>query len=246
MSAIKCTDSNLGKIAAASRMKRIKILSGIAIGMAIALVGCGEQEKDGPIVDNVQQPSIGLNGIGFNGIGFNGIGFNGIGFNGMGFIGVGWGGMPAAQDCNPGPPADNNCTSLHDWVNHTDANGNGTVGDDDDKRGRVMALDYWVNCACPAGTSIPFSDTHGLLSTTFKGAFGLAPTWCGADSSAVVPEDELQAVSACLLARVNMRAEHVPLSIRGYEDSLSPVGNEKMTHRFALSSYFGNLWKSGS
>ena len=267
MSAIKFTSSNLEKTASASPAKRPLLLSGIAMGMALAFAGCGQQQDEKDIsVDNVQQPAIsyngvgfngvgfngvgfngvGFNGVGFNGVGFNGVGFNGVGFNGVGFNGVAWGGIPSAKDCNPGPPVDNNCTSLHDWINHTDANGNGIVGDDDDKRGRVMALEYWVSCACPAGTSIPFSDTHGLLSTTFNGAFGLAPTWCGADTNVEVPEEELQVVSACLLARVNMRAEHVPLSIRGYENSLTPTGNELMTHRLAISSYFGNLWKSAN
>ena len=184
----------------------------------------------------------GWNGSGWNGNGWNGSGWNGSGWNGSGWNGNAWGGTGSAQDCTITPNNDS-CTTLHDWVNHTDVNGNGVAGDNDDKGARVQALSYWVSCACPPNVTIPFSDTHGLISTTFSGGLGLAPTWCGSDTSAAVPSSEMEIVSACLMARINMKGKHYPLSLRSLESGTALTTNEKLTHNEPLAWYWGNLWK---
>jgi len=153
-----------------------------------------------------------------------------------------WGGTSTAQDCTV-TPNNNSCTTIHNWVNHMDADGNGIPGEEADRLRRVKSLAYWVSCACDASVAIPFSDTHGLISTTLYGGLGLAPIWCGSDPNARVPESEQQIVSACLLARVNLKGKHFPLSLRSLESGTALTTNEALTHRSGLAMYWGNLWK---
>ena len=184
----------------------------------------------------------GWNGGGWNGLGWNGGGWNGGGWNGGGWNGNAWGGIGSAQDCTISPN-NNNCTTLHDWVNHSDVDNNGIAGDEYDRRTRVQALAYWVSCACPASVEIPFSDTHGLFSTALYGQFGLAPIWCGSDSNASVPTSEMEIVSACLMARINMKGKHVPLSLQSLEPGTALSTNERITHGTPMSRFWGNLWR---
>ena len=190
------------------------------------------------------------NGLGWNGVGGAGSAFNGIGWNNATstWSGNAWGGAgPLQTDCQP-TTNNNSCTTVHNWVNHLDANGNGVVGypsDANDIQIQVSNLGAWVSCACPANVAIPFSDTHGLVpATTFYGGLGLAPTWCGSNASAVVPTSEIQIVSACLIAKVNMKGKHFPLSMRSQEAGTAVSINESFLSIEPAAMYWGNLWSS--
>src|SRR5262249_53988404 len=134
------------------------------------------------------------NGEIWNGEIWNGLGWDQHALAGPGWYGLGWhnnsqswdanawGGTTTAQDCTV-TPNNNSCTTLHNWVNHLDFDGNGIPGEANDRQMAVKALAYWVSCACASNVAIPFSDTHGLLSTTLYGGLGLAPNWCGSSAS---------------------------------------------------------------
>lgn len=207
------------------------------------------------------------NGLGWVGTGTGsvGIGWTGSGWSGAPWSGYGWNGQiwnGQAWNDVPGQNAPT-FTTLHNWLNHTDDNHDGIptedkikkcgppgtysasyLNDTEDLMGRIQSLAYWVDCACPATVQIPLNDTHGRYSTTLYGGLGLAPTWCGPDANAQVPESEIQIVSACLLARVNMAGKHFPLSLRSTEPSTAVSLNEAITHSIPVSFYWGNLWQS--
>jgi hypothetical protein len=72
------------------------------------------------------------------------------------------------------------------------------------------------------------------------GLFGLGQTWCG--GSGPVPASEMQAVSACLFARLNAAGKHNVLSIRGYENSLALGDNEQLFMAYLSTRNWGHLW----
>ena len=249
----------------------------LAMSVSMVLGGCmGTEEIDPGSVDSQPHRPIpeidpGYNGQQYNGQQYNGLGWIGsgpmgqgyeglgyessptphweaIGLDGQGgFLGPSWGGdFPVSLDCTP---SNNNpsCTTLHNWVNHSDQNGNSVVGypyDQDDIEQRVTTLSYWVRCACPSDVSIPFSDTHGTVATTLHGSFGLATTWCSGSAGTTVPEAEMQRVSACLLSLVNTKGKHYPLSIRSTEPGTAMTTNEALVEERALALFFGNVWKA--
>jgi len=98
---------------------------------------------------------------------------------------------------------------------------------------------YLVRCALPSGHSISKTDPSGR-SYTFSGMFGLAPGWesgaCGTSCQ--------EAVSACMLAHINVAGVHVaiwmdsPISAIGFGKS-SIYPNEEGT-------FFGNIFVTGS
>jgi hypothetical protein len=205
------------------------------------------------------------NGLGSEGQLWKGIGWNAGTWSAAPWGGFGWNGQPWNGADWYGVPGQNapTFTTLHNWINHSDANQNGVPSSDkirkcgpagtysasylnetEDLYRRIKSLSYWVSCACPAGVEIPFGDTHGRFSTTLYGGLGLAPTWCGNDPSAQVPASEMEIVSACLLARVNLDGKRFPLSLRSIEPGTAVTANERITHGQPFSWYWGNLWKS--
>lgn len=210
------------------------------------------------------------NGLGWNGSAWNGIGWNGSAWNGSAWNGSAWNGSAWNGSAWNGVTGQDSpiFTTLHNWINHSDVNGDGLpsasrinkcgptnkqgtgqtyssyyLNGDDEMMARVQALEYWTSCACPSGVEIPFSDTHGRYATTLYGGLGLAPIWCGSNANATVPEAEVELVSACLLARVNISGRHFPLSLRSLESGTAYTANEYISHRKAVAWYFGNLWK---
>ena len=81
----------------------------------------------------------------------------------------------------------------------------------------------------------------GVTETrTFQGAFDLAPTWCRGTGTVLL--EEMQAVSACLFARMNTKGIHNPLSLRGVNSSLALGDNEKLFMAYPEGQFFGNIW----
>ena len=250
-----------------------------ALSLAFALAACSgsaetepalETKKDVVAFNGLGTSGVEWNGLSWNGLGWNGLSWNGLGWNGLSWNGAAWNGLAwnglawngLAWNGVPGQDSPT-FTTLHNWINHSDVNGNNTpstdkigfcgpsgsgtydpayLNDSEDLEQRLLAMSYWVNCACAAGVSIPFSDTHGRGSTTFYGGLGLAPTWCGSSTTAEVPVSEIQKVSACLMARVNMKGQHVPVSLRTIDAGTATSEGERLTHQVELSWHWGNLF----
>jgi hypothetical protein len=100
------------------------------------------------------------------------------------------------------------------------------------------ALTFIVSCALPAGQSIdvPVDGT----TYTFEGEIGLAPEWGQEGGSCDVECQEW--VSACLLARVNYRGDHVEISIRGGDNALRSTRDERADYANREAAYFGNVF----
>ena len=193
----------------------------IATGLSTLLAGCGAKVDNADQLTNRPQDSIGWNSIGWNSIGWNSIGWNGIGWTGTSFA-------------NPSITPD---WGLDPWINDPAISV-------PEREARLLGVAYWTGCACDATDHLAWSGTDpstGLPTTrTFDGAFGLAPTWC--HGTAPVPTGELEAVSACLFARINNKGIHNALSIRGSESSLRLVDNEKLFMAYPEGQLWGNLF----
>lgn len=77
---------------------------------------------------------LGWNGLSWNGLGWNGLSWNGIAWNGLSWNGAAWNGLgwngSAWDGYNWNGIAGQNSptfTTLHDWVNHSDADGDGSL-----------------------------------------------------------------------------------------------------------------------
>ena len=102
-----------------------------------------------------------------------------------------------------------------------------------DPAARELA-EYVVSCALPAG------EEAVVGGVAFAGAVGLAPEWAeGACGDACA-----RWLSACLLARVNARGEHVEISMRGPHPALHPVPGELAEFTQEEGTYFGDLFAS--
>jgi hypothetical protein len=102
---------------------------------------------------------------------------------------------------------------------------------------RLRILRYEIECALPAATLVEV--VYRDIGYTFAGQIGLGPSWLAGQMSG----REQERVSACLLARVNGRGEHLSILLLGpYPglDSLSIAENVSYPTREA--TYFGNLF----
>ena len=208
----------------------------VALGITSILSGCSANPEATPDTNTRPQNAIGFNAIGFNAIGFNAIGFNAIGFNAIGFNSINWDGIgwTGTGFANPSITPD---WGLDPWVNDTSI----SLAD---QQARITGISYWTGCACNAGDHLKWvghDPSTGLLTTMyFDGLLGLAPTWC--HGTTAVPPSELEAVSACLYARINTKGIHNALSIRGYENTLKLADNEKLFMAYPEGQYWGSLY----
>ncbi|WP_437689112.1 hypothetical protein [Sorangium sp. So ce176] len=99
-------------------------------------------------------------------------------------------------------------------------------------------LSFIVSCALPEDES--FKVEVGGKSYTFTGELGLAPEWGTRQGSC--GETCQEWVSACLLARVNYRGEHVTISIRGQNEALSSTKRERERYDVPEATYYGNVF----
>jgi hypothetical protein len=191
--------------------------------VALALVGCDAPPEPGE-VDSISQAATTENGLGFNGMGWNGIGFNGIGFNGLGWNGLAANGLAA---------------NGLGW-NGIGWNGIGWNGVRGLENPAVRSLvGYVISCALPDDESITY-EVKGK-KYTFPGDLGVAPQWkqerCDASCQGWI--------SACLLARVNAKGEHVEISMRGDNPGLALEQGERSQFRQREGAYWGNLFVHG-
>ncbi|AUX48650.1 membrane protein [Sorangium cellulosum] len=99
-------------------------------------------------------------------------------------------------------------------------------------------LSFIVSCALPEDEHIVVD--VGRASYQFDGELGLAPEWGRRRGSC--DESCQEWVSACLLARVNHRGEHVTISLRGRNEALKATSNEREEYGEAEAAYYGNVF----
>ncbi|WP_437762848.1 hypothetical protein WMF27_44110 [Sorangium sp. So ce281] len=100
-------------------------------------------------------------------------------------------------------------------------------------------LRFIVGCALPEEARLNVKIDG--VSYSFVGDLGLAPEWGSKRGSC--DEDCQEWVSACLLARVNYRGEHVMISLRGQHEALSSTKRELARYDEAEATYFGNVFQ---
>jgi hypothetical protein len=192
----------------------------------LALAGCGAPPQDQ--VEEIGQAAtsengLGLNGLGLNGLGLNGIGLNGIGLNGIGLNGIGLNGIGL------------NGIGLNGiGLNGIGLNGIARTLESADFRN---VFSYVVSCALPDGDSVSYQ-VNGT-KYTFAGDLGVAPQWkyqrCDGSCQ--------RWVSACMLARVNAKGEHVEISMRGANPGLALEKGERKQFTDLEGAYWGNLFE---
>lgn len=97
-----------------------------------------------------------------------------------------------------------------------------------------IAAEYLVECALPEGASIDkVVDGEPL---TFEGSLGLAPEWEDGDCD----EDCQQWVTACMLARTNVSAETIWISVRATHPAIGLA--RRPSFDVYESSFFGNMF----
>ena len=94
-------------------------------------------------------------------------------------------------------------------------------------------VEYLVSCVLPEGDAVEVG------GESFAGGLGLAPEW----ADGACDEDCQRWASACLLARVNARGEHVQLSMRGPHPALHPSSGELQAFAREEGTYFGNIFR---
>ncbi|WP_437589568.1 hypothetical protein [Sorangium sp. So ce1000] len=99
-------------------------------------------------------------------------------------------------------------------------------------------LSFIVSCALPEEDSLDIR-VDGV-SYRFPGELGLAPEWGKKNGSC--GESCQEWVSACLLARVNYKGEHVMISLRGKNDALSSTKRERAMYDVSEATYYGNVF----
>ena len=201
------------------------------------LMGCNAEPNLSQSVDNKRQSSLGWNSLGWNSLGWNSLGWNSLGWNSLGWNSLGWNGLGWTGSGFSGMGITTDW-GLDPWINEPGI----TMSDRED---RFKGVAYWTGCACGTGDSLVWTGnnpfTPGVTETrTFQGAFDLAPTWCR--GTGTVPLEEMQAVSACLFARMNTKGIHNPLSLRGVNSSLALGDNEKLFMAYPEGQFFGNIW----
>ncbi|WP_437855059.1 hypothetical protein [Sorangium sp. So ce363] len=100
-------------------------------------------------------------------------------------------------------------------------------------------LSFIVSCALPEDARLNVKIDG--VSYSFDGDLGLAPEWGSKRGSC--DEDCQEWVSACLLARVNYRGEHVMISLRGKHEALSSTKRERASYDIPEATYFGNVFQ---
>jgi hypothetical protein len=97
---------------------------------------------------------------------------------------------------------------------------------------------FIVSCALPEDESVDVK-VDGV-PYHFPGELGLAPEWGKKHGSC--GESCQEWVSACLLARVNYKGEHVMISLRGKNEALLSTKKERARYDVPEATYYGNVF----
>ncbi len=108
---------------------------------------------------------------------------------------------------------------------------------DVDPPARKKILRYLVECALPAGVQVQLS-YRGAVELLGTGALGLGPSL----EDGELAEDEQEAVSACMLARVNGWGDAVRIDLFGAYPGLDVSTASDAPYRRYEATYFGNLF----
>jgi len=110
----------------------------------------------------------------------------------------------------------------------------------------LNAFRYMYGCACPAGQTFTVANdsTSQSRTTTFVGELGMAPGWCGRGGQAQVTNRQRELVSACIVARVNVRGNIAPVSLRnpGIIEHEARVFDEAAVYPWKEASFYGDIF----
>jgi hypothetical protein len=194
--------------------KSLPLLGRSLLPVVVALAGCNApSDNTSDDVEVTSQADTASNGLSFNGLSFNGMSFNGLSFNGLSYNGLSYNGLS---------------------FNGMSYNGLSFNGLGDPVVHDFVA--YLVGCALPAGDSVAY-EIKGT-KYTFAGDLGVAPEW----KKRRCDESCQKWVSACMLARLNKKGEHVEISLRGENPGLALERGELETFKVREGSYYGNLF----
>src|SRR5687767_12091240 len=157
------------------------------------------------------------NGLAYNGLAYNGMAFNGMSYNGMSYNGLAYNGM------------------AYNGMSYNGMSYNGLA--DPVVQSFVT---YLVGCALPADDSVTYA-VDGQ-EWTFSGEIGLAPEWkngpCG--------ESCQRWITSCMLSRLNLKGEHMRISLRGDHPALNTIRFEERDMNEREATYYGNLFTDPS
>lgn len=108
---------------------------------------------------------------------------------------------------------------------------------DEDPAMRKRILRYLVECALPAGVEVKLV-YHGQVEVIGTGVAGLGP---GLQNGPMTSAEQ-QKVSACLLARVNVNGEIVPLSMLGPMPGFNTLTPADVPYGKMDGAYYGNIF----
>jgi hypothetical protein len=101
-------------------------------------------------------------------------------------------------------------------------------------------LQYIVGCALPAGAQV--NVTVSGVAYSFPGELGIASTW--GQSGGTCNTSCQEAVSACVLARLDYLGQYVAISLRGSSAALDASSSEMASYPVAEGAYYGNVFLS--
>jgi hypothetical protein len=101
-------------------------------------------------------------------------------------------------------------------------------------------LTYIVGCALPVGNQINL--TVSGVAYSFPGELGIASSW--GQSSGTCNTSCQEAVSACVLARLDYLGNYVAISLRGSSAALDASASEMASYPVAEGAYYGNIFLS--
>jgi hypothetical protein len=120
------------------------------------------------------------------------------------------------------PPSD---SDLEKWIDSSPTN-------------NLLILKDEIECALPPSVSVKVQ-YRGTLYGPWAGVAGLGPGW----QQGLMTTDEQEAVSSCLIARVNASGQHVMVDMLGPMTGLNTVtATEQATYTYAEAFVFGNLF----
>ena len=100
-----------------------------------------------------------------------------------------------------------------------------------------IVVEYLLNCAFPAGVTFRGPSFAGPLRD-YEGGIGLAPHW----ASRKLTSTEKGWISACMLARVNLNAVSLEISLRGPHRALGTSDAEAALFHVEEGAFYGDIF----
>ena len=199
----------------------------VAVGM---LAACGTQTSSQGTTAVSQSNLAGhIGGMSVNGLSLNGLSTNGFSTNGLSTNGFSTNGLSTNGFSTNGLSTNGVKPGLFaNWFNNADS-GNIAM--------HAEMMQYLMKCALADGHSTSFKDKNGVTHT-WTGLLGFADHWL----TQTPTQEDKEWVSGCLLAHINSRGRHVPISIRANHPSISTTATELSLTATPVFGYETAFW----